>query len=60
MCELDLKNEYFRVPLDQNSRKFIRYLWTFYEFIRTYIHDTSVYKVTENSNLTPQKNQHQW
>ena len=35
MCKLNLKDEYFRVPLDQNSRKFVRFQWkeTLYEFM---------------------------
>ena len=35
MCKLDLKDEYFSVALDQNSRKFVRLWWkqTLYEFM---------------------------
>ena len=35
MCKLNLKDEYFSVPLDQNSRKFVRFQWkeTLYEFM---------------------------
>ena len=60
MCNLDLKGAYFSVPSDQNLRKFLRFLWkgTLYEF-RTWSSTSDVYKVIENSNLTPEKNQHQ-
>ena len=35
MCKLDLKNEYFNVPLNRNSRRFVRFQWNeiLYEFI---------------------------
>ena len=34
MCKLDLKNAYSSVPLDRNSRKFVRFQWkkNLYEF----------------------------
>ena len=35
MCKLDLKDTHFSVPLDQNSRKFLKCQWkgTLYEFM---------------------------
>ena len=38
MCKLDLKDAYFTVPLDQNSRKFVRFQWKGnpYEFVCLY------------------------
>ena len=35
MCKLDLKDAYFNVPLNRNSRKFVRFQWkwTLYEFM---------------------------
>ena len=38
MCKLDLKDAYFTVPLDQDSRKFVRFQWKEnpYEFMCLY------------------------
>ena len=65
MCKLGLKDAYFSVPLGRNSRKFVKVsvegdslrfhvpvFWT-----RPSI--KGVYEVIENSNLSPEKNQHQ-
>ena len=62
MCKLDLKDAYFSVPLDRNSRKIsvegdsprvhVPVFWTRPS-------NKGVYKVIENSNLSPEKDQHQ-
>ena len=60
MCKLDLKGAYFSVPLDPNSRKFVGdSLRVHAPVVWTRPSTKDVYKVTENSNLSPEKDQYQ-
>ena len=51
-----MKDTYFSVPLDQNSREFVKFhVPVFWTRPRT----TVIYKAAENYTLTPEKNQGQ-
>ena len=64
MCKLELKDAYFSLPLDRNSRTFFSFQWK--GTLRVHVplfwtgpNTKGVVKVIENSNLSPEKDHYQ-